>query len=209
MKHGRLFVPCIVAALTAACVGRQATVPEDVYYRLPDPRPAEDLSRPLVRGQLSVSRIETRGLHQERALLYADANHPNELRRYHYHHWTDTPGRVVQQHLIAYMRAVGAAGSVTRHEPGMAADAAVSGRLLRFERVLDGGAGVVVAVELSYREPPSDAARLSREYTVRRRARDRTMAATVETFGAALQEVYRQFLDDVQEVLQRDPGNAG
>lgn len=197
--RARMLISLLALVLIVGCVGGPTVVPEDVYYRLPEPGSVKAMARPLVEGRLGVDRIETDGLHQERALLYVDADRPHELRRYHYHYWTGAPGRVVQDHLIAYLRAADAAGAVSRHEPDTEVDAVVTGRLLRFERVLDGGAGVAVTVELTYREPAAGPLRLRREYTVRRPARNETMAATVEAFGTALQAAYGEFLAELTD----------
>lgn len=201
MTRARVIIPLLALALTAGCVGGRTVVPEDVYYRLPGPGSVTAMAQPLVEERLGVDRIEADGLHQERALLYVDAERPYELRRYHYHYWIDAPGRVVQDHLIAYLRAAGAAGAVSRHEPDTAVGAVVTGRLLRFERVLDGGARVAVTLELTYRAPASGPVILRREYTARRSARNETMAATVEAFGEALQAVYDKFLAELSAAV--------
>lgn len=199
MKRIGPFLVVLLAALAAGCVGRQTVSPDDVYYRLPRAASAPHLAQPLLSGRLGVDLVKTSGLYQGRALLYADVDRPYELRSYHYHHWADSPAREIREHLTAYLRTVGAANAIVRNEPGMEVDAAISSRLIRFERVVGPRVVAAVTMELSYREPSSGRARLTREYRVARQAADATMIATVDAFAAGLCEVYERFLRDLAD----------
>lgn len=194
-RHSLLLLCATLALLLVSCAS-QGPVPEDRFYRLPVP-PAQQEAIPALAAVLGVGRLRSDGLRDERAILYLHSERPLELRRYHYHHWVDAPTRMLQEHMIAYLRQAHGAAEVLRYTPGMQVDKVVGGRLLRFERVLGAGAGtVVVEMELGLGDGryPQQGLRV---YRAEVEAGADSMHATVQAFGLALQQIYRQFLQQV------------
>lgn len=197
----------------AGCVGGEP-VPQDHFYRLPALKPAKALPTPLVTGTLGVERLRADGLYQERAMLYIERDHPLQVQRYHYHHWAAVPGTMIQQSLVGYLRAAGAAAHVERAAPGLGARARITGRVLRLERMVGGGpVRVVVELELHLSPPPrawgdeaprdSDAPGPGGDYRAKVRAADASMDATVQAYGKALERIYGRFLHDARAAAAR------
>lgn len=190
----------VLLAGLAACAS-QGPVPEDRYYQLSPV--AQEKGRltsaaTLLPGRLGVGRLKTDGLRDERTLLYVQQGQPLQIRRYHYHHWVDAPTRMIQQHMLAYLRAAGAATEVVQYQPGIRVDYEVRGRLVRFERLLSDGHGkVLVELELELRHGArSGTAPLL--YRAEIEPEDDTLYAAAVAYSAALQEIYAHFLADMR-----------
>ncbi|NIP73550.1 MAG: ABC transporter [Gammaproteobacteria bacterium] len=181
--------------LLAACVGVQPPVPEDRFYRLPDTDGSEHLQEPLLDGTVAVARPTAGGLHHERAVLYIDSERPLEIRRHNYYFWGDSPPRLIQAHLLSYLRAVGVGERVMPFDPAVRADHVISGRLLRFERLLGPqGPAVVVSLELQLGAGGKSARGPADTYTITRPVTDDSVSAAAQGFGAALEEIYGRFV---------------
>lgn len=199
----RVVLACTCALSLAGCLGG-GPVPQDRFYLLPRVAPEHPLPAPLVAGTLGVDRLRADGLREERAMLYIDPAHPLQVRRYHYHHWAAVPGELIQQNLIDYLRAAGAASRVVRDAPQLSVKARVTGRVLRLERIVgDDGVRVDVTLEL-YLSPSSanwstvQGPGAGGDYHASVAAGDRSMHATVEAYGRALDKIYGQFLQDIE-----------
>ena len=94
--------------LLSACFGGGESVPQDQFYRLSDVSYDGDRLKQMV-NVLAVSSLESDVLHRERAILYSQADEPLKLQRYHYHHWTNVPSKLIQDHLVDYLRSSGMA----------------------------------------------------------------------------------------------------
>lgn len=190
----------VLAVVMTACSVSQPT-PEDHYYRLPTPRVAKPAHRPFIGHAVEVSPLAARGLYQERAILYSDTHSPLELHLYNYHFWTESPSRIIQEHLVEYLRAAGIAKQVARTESAGPAPAVVRGRIERFERLV-GGARDRVTVELDLRYdgagPPADAT-VDRTYTATVPVQGRNMEAVITAFGTALDQACGEFVRDLRE----------
>jgi ABC-type uncharacterized transport system auxiliary subunit len=188
----------IGAALLSACVS-QPPVPEDRYYRLSPPAvPVAETSLP---GQWIVKRFQTDVAHGERAMLYADAARPQELRQYHYHYWTDIPPRLLQEQLIMALRASGGMGMVS-DETGGAEAYIVNGRLRSFERLVGKGAPrAIIALELVVEQ--GGRTLLANEYQAEVSADDGEMHSTAAAFSHGLNRIYSQFITDLQAQTTR------
>lgn len=181
------------------------TVPDDRFYRLPQLPPDKVLEKSIVSSVLAVAPLSAGGLYNERAILYIDQKRPLELRRYHYHHWVDSPNYLIQENLLAYLRAVKLAARVVRYQPGNRTAASVKGRLLRFERILNGpNVSVMVAIEFTFRDPLGGSGRRwTKEYSASIQAEGGqveggSVHATVQAFGTALQQIYESFVSDIK-----------
>lgn len=207
-----LLTSAMIAVVTACSVSQP--MPEDHYYRLPPAKPGRTLDRPLAAGTVSIAPITARGLYQERAILYTDSRTPLELHLYNYRYWVQSPSRLIQGHMIDYMRAAHVADKVTRYEPGTTAAAVISGHIRRFERLVGGARDrVMVSLDLRYGSGRYTAPAFEKTYTVTVPMHGRTMEAVVMAFGTALDRLCGRFVRDLDHAarrgtLLRAPGNG-
>ena len=99
MRHIALLTFVLVLS---GCFGGGSEVPQDNFYRLTDITSAKQLTSPF--EVVAVATLKSDALHRERAILYSDVKQPLNIKRYHYHHWTQVPNELVQDHLIEYLR---------------------------------------------------------------------------------------------------------
>lgn len=192
----RLLCPCVVILLLLAGCTPTTPVPEDHFYRLPQPR-SEAGARPVFSGTLAIGRVRAGGLYNERPLLYVESGTPLEIRRYRYHLWQDTPAALIRAHLRTFLQAAGAADEVLPLDTDLQPDLQLDVRIKRFEQLLDNhGAQVVVGLVFTGRA--SGRQPWSREYLVTEQAKGESMQATVTAFGEAL--------DTISAMLLRDAG---
>lgn len=194
----RLLLP-LLAVLVSACA-RQPPVPADHFYRLPAPN-VHALSRPLTKGVILVSPFQTDGLHNERAMIYTKDAHAITLRRYHYSYWLDAPPRLVQDYLVAYLRAAKAASLVVT-DSGVRSALTFSGRIVRLDQQLRGKSSRAL-IELELRVDGSRSARplLLKDYRADVPASDGSMEALVLAFHKGLDQIFGRFLTDTRAVL--------
>lgn len=181
----------LALGLSASCTPYSAQ-PEERFYRLPPPT-AENFSRCFDR--LAVAPLQAQGLYYERAVLWGDSNDPLVLHRSRYDFWQQAPADMISAHLLTWLRDSGVAQQVMERQRGRDYDAVVSGRLLRFERVLDAnGASSLAAMEL--RLDVEGKAVVAEAYAAQVRAADTSVSAAARAFGAALRQIYASFLND-------------
>ena len=192
-----IVVLCIVGLLTA-CFGGGGVVPQDQFYKLADiPDDVTQASHPL--GSVAVAPLQSDALHNQRAILYVEQAEPLKVNPYHYHFWGDSPGQILQENLIEYLRKTGFARTVVRYGERQRVDAQITGYIQRFERVLgQGNPKVAVRLELSFiSRSAGTPATLTRVYSDEQEATDDSMEATVRAFSVAVQRVYAEFVADV------------
>ncbi len=185
----------LLGAALGGCLGKVPAIPEDHYYRLPMPAPQPAASR--MAGTVAVALPRADGLHSERAVLYSRKDRPLEILRHHYFFWAESPPRLIQDHLIEYLRAAQAADAVIRTQTGDDAKLRIESRLMRFERLVGASPNqVLVELELSLRRNDDTS---SRQHVYRARApvADDTVYASVQAFGKALDSIYAKFLHDL------------
>ncbi len=129
--------PLWLAALTLGCVAEP--VPQDHYYRLASiPHVGARPGAPALDGVVVVERFTAEGLTRGRAIVYSQNGKDLEVRRHLYHHWTDPPAELVRAELVTTLRAARFARRVVTPELRVRADYEITGRIQRFERVLEG-----------------------------------------------------------------------
>ncbi len=187
-----------VALLGTACATVQP-VPEDHFYRLSPAVPASPGSVRPLSGVLAIGAIDSAGIHRERAIVYTQAGVPTELLRYHYHAWIEGPPRLIQDHLLAYLRGSGAASLVMIDDARTRWDYLLSGNLRRFERVMKvgGGSDVAVELELQLDRRGSERPLLVRDYSASAPVHGADLGDAVRAFSVALQQIYARFLADL------------
>lgn len=196
----------IATAFILLCLGAcatQAPVPEDRFYRLPmaggQLKKGQALARVLVAGPL-----QARGIYNERAMLYIRGEQPLEVLRYHYHYWLQSPSQLVQEHMLSYLRNTGMANEVVAYGTHLKHDYQVSGRLLRFERLINRD-GVSVIARIEFTLEKSGRPVLIRTYEHTLRVANDSMHATADAMGHALEQIYRQLVTDIRATV---PGGA-
>lgn len=194
MRTVKLLIIPLFMTLLYGCSGG-ATVPDKNYYRLPDPVPAR--ADKMLPASISVERFTSDGIHGERAVLYSDDSDAVRINKYHYSFWTNTPPLMMQDHLISYLRAAGAAKTVLPEESVQASDYRIFGYVRRFEQLLkDGESSVVVSVEL--RVATKDRRWiLVKDYTETVGAGNDSIELAAKAFHKALNTIYSSFLKDL------------
>jgi ABC-type uncharacterized transport system auxiliary subunit len=175
-------------------------VPDFTYFRLPRPQALEPAASPLLREPLVVEAFNADGLYADQALIYAVDAGAQQLRQYHYQLWTDPPTRFLQRRLIEQLRNTHVATQVTDELPASQRAVRISGIILRFDRVpaADGGHHAVIGLKL--RADKSDGTPLLDEYYhADKPAESNELKATVDAYGAALDEIFAQFYGDLRK----------
>ena len=184
----------------AGCAG-PAAVPEDSYYRLAQPAPETRLERPLLEGGLAIAVVDTPALYQDRAIVYRTRATPLQLRRHHYHYWSDAPARLLQQYLVEYFDRAGLADRVRAEDYASEARYRLQVRLLRLDRIeAPGAGGVEVALAFDLRDSTTGQRLLTGKIDQRESAGgDASMHASVQQFESALARVAHTWLQRVAD----------
>ena len=85
--------------ILTSCV-KQPPLPTDHYYRLPALQ-GINTDQEII-DSISVINFQADGLYRERAILYSE--NKVEIKQYHYHHWVDSPNRLLQEYLAERLR---------------------------------------------------------------------------------------------------------
>ncbi len=182
----------------SACFGDAPPVPEDHYYRISLGDPPARGDQPLLAGVVSVEPFDADGLLRDRALVYSVDELANELKQQHYHFWTDTPPRLLQEATASYLRRAGIADAVVTPELRVPADLEVQGHVLRLERLLGGGAPrVAVALRLALVHADGRLVTMN-DYADEVTCSDDSVGAAVAAFNQALSGIYARFLADIE-----------
>lgn len=183
-----------IALMTTACTA--PTVPDMVYYRLPEP--ALDYAAVTRRFELpiDVNVLAADGLYAEQALIFTQREDGRALQTYHYQHWVDPPARLLQRRLIGVLRRAQIAPLVTDRLPASADALVITGVILRFDRVRAAdGQHAEVSVQLRI-ERGGDLLD-EHVYKASETAKNDELKSTVDAFGAALDKIYAEFLIDL------------
>ncbi len=197
-------VMVVLVLLIGAC-SSAPPVPEDRYYRLPDPNPAAQI--PLLKeGSIFVERFLADGIYQDRAIAYSKQSSPDVVLQHHYSFWLDSPSKMLQVQLETYLRKEHAAALVT-DVPWAHAGLSIYGRIRRLDRVLGpGSAEVRVALEFNVRQGGRDEPLLVKEYKASAKAADRSVQSSVAAFGTALSDIYSRLVKDIRGRLDQASG---
>ena len=200
-------VRSIVLAAAIALAGCSSpTVPDFTYYRLPQPQPLEVAPAPLF-GDIVVDVFGADGLYADQALIYAVDPSAQQLRQYHYQLWTDPPTRVLQRRLIEQLREAKVAGDVTDELPASHPATRISGAILRFDRSPNGSGGFNATVELKLRADDANGTPIIDDYyRAELPAAGSDLKATVDAYGAALDQIFGEFYADLKKQSQTHAG---
>lgn len=154
----------VAGFMLASCSLPGGNIPADHFYRLPVALPVTTATNVVIQP------VRAEGLYNERALLFVEQSRPLELQRYDYHFWAQTPAQLAQHYLQGCMPQIAA-----NKQPSLQLAVTITS----FERVVESGKAVAL-VKLRIN---------NREYIASVAANAMDMHATVEAFGAAMQQV--------------------
>lgn len=187
-----LFATGILFSLLACSA--QPPVPEDNFYHLPAAQLTN--SQHQLVSEISVKRLVTDGLHSERSLLYSESGQALQLKQYHYHHWSDTPPRMLQEHLISALRSAGVAATVVNYDAGQRTAYNLSGKIRHFEQVERGKkSAVLVGLELRL-DDKNGKPILIKDYHYTQVASSDAPHDLISAYAAALNNIYAEFISD-------------
>lgn len=189
----------VLVSLLGGCFGGGEALPQDHFYHLADIHgDVVQVSKPF--NVIAVLPLQSDALHHERTILYSLQSAPLMLNTYYYHHWSNVPGQMIQEHLIAYLRKAGFARTVIRYGEREHIDGQIGGYIQRFERIVgDGQSKVAVRLELTFRTRGLSAQHnLTKVYDVEQATSDNSIEASVEAFSQALQTIYAHFVTDIE-----------
>lgn len=191
------FTIILLATLLASCAS-QPPVPEDNFYQLPAPQITAKAKT--ITNTLSVKRLVSDGLHSERALLFSKAGQPLQLKQYHYHHWSDTPPRMLQEYLISALRSSHIAETVTNYDPVQRATYNLSGKIRHFEQIGRGNKNeVLVELELQLSDKHGKLV-LLKDYQITQTANSASPHELVNAYGVGLNKLVAKFVADLEKL---------
>lgn len=190
----------LLALLLTACA--TAPAPEPEYYRLSVPAQAAGPARALAAGTITVAPFRAEGVLRERAIAFVAADDGGPLRQHHYHYWSESLPRLLQDELVEFLRARRAASFVST-DTTIASNLEIRAQVLHFERVLQGErCSVAVAIEIELRRTQASTPLLLEVYRVELPVADLSMPASVSAFSSAVGTVYSRFFEAAQGVLR-------
>ncbi len=189
----KLILLLMVGLLLTACFGSPASVPEDRFYTLKIAT-AKKVANKYQR--IAINKIYAYGIYNERALLYASAELPLQIKRYHYHHWVMPPTRLIQHTLKNYLSHSGITNDVVVDAISTNTDLRISGQLLGFNRIIQPTKDAV-HVELEFEVDWPDGRHHVFQYTQTIITKKNTLHAAAEAYGVALSTIFKAFLADL------------
>lgn len=184
----------LVGLVVSAC--STAPAPRDRYYRLDMNNVQSQIGTvEQLFGTLLVDRPAAQGLGTERPILYVDAASPSEVQQYTYHHWEDSPVVLMHRALISGLRMTGVAKTVVSPEIRARYDVELSGKLIRFERLVDGeNVSVHVRLELVFENLNTQEVQWLEEFQSTQTAKSSAMVDTVAAFEVAAADIVAQII---------------
>ena len=201
MNRSSIFYRLVLSSLlmTGGCA-TTAPVPEDRFYRLLDTPELKKQSTTAYNGTLKVEPIKAFGIYRERAILFTHSDSPETLRQHHYHHWIDTPTRLIREQLVDYFRKSAIATRVTGAQLAGKSDFRLHLELKHFERIIHPSGDVAVKIRLdAILSDASNQTILTRSYVREPMASDNSIAASVAAMNQALGDIYRELGSEIRE----------
>lgn len=191
----RLFVVFVSALIGACSLPGSTPPPQDHFYRLP-PAQKADSGAQLHFDHIVIKPVQVSGLYHERAMLYVSAKRPLEIKRYHYHFWSEPPSQLVLRFMRGWLLANGVANQVSTESGDEAADLTLMAELTGFEQVQeDTGYQVRLAMDVDWIDVAGK--RHSARYALMQPAASDSVYDTAAAFGVAMQRLMQQLMTDV------------
>ncbi|MEQ9326746.1 MAG: ABC-type transport auxiliary lipoprotein family protein [Rhodospirillales bacterium] len=190
----RLLAAAAVLAL-AACTA--APVPKDQFYRLTAGAPASTAASSVLDGVLMIDRPIADGVYSERALVLSRAHDRSMVEQYHYHYWAEPPASMLQQQMVDFFRAAGLARQIVTPELRVRNDFALTSKIRRMERVIDGARPMVaLEIEFALHNYRDNKLILLETYSEEVAAGSDGMGDAISAIDAALTAILNRFLAD-------------
>ncbi len=184
--------------LTLTACSSQAPLPTDHYYRLPELKDVNTDEKRV--SSISVITFQAEGLYQERAILYTEDE--IELKQYHYHHWTDSPTRLLQERLAERLRLSRISNLVLNTFEGNS-ELIIKGQIKAFERLQQKGSeSVYVKLLLKVNSNTKHAPILHKEYVQTVVLPSNNIANAIKAFAEAVDLIFSDFYDDLVEIIE-------
>ena len=194
MKQYILLVPLLF--FMNSCV-KQPPLPTDHYYRLPTLQDIEADEEVL--NSISVIAFQADGLYRERAILYSE--NEIEIKQYHYHHWVDSPRRLLQEHLAERLRLSSISKVVLTTFEGNS-NIIIKGKIKAFEqKKLNSKNSAFVSIEFRVDRNHESSPILYKQYTQVVDSDESSMTSTINAFGIAVNSIYESFYNDLRKTL--------
>jgi ABC-type uncharacterized transport system auxiliary subunit len=205
-QHLKIYLWMLSALWLSGCMS-QVNIPEDHYYRLPDissqkimPQNRNEATPSVsIINSLSVARFQMSGLPNTRAILYIDPVHPSEVKQYYYRHWVESPEKLIQESLLSYLAATGIAVQVTPANENPNAQYRVQGKIMRFERVMEGNEPKIV-VKITIALNSTMGTYSTKTYQTEIISKNTTMDASISAFGTALSRIFQSIAEDLKTI---------
>ncbi len=180
----------LISIVLSACFGSPGSVPEDRFYTL-----IFNTSAIVVKkyNRISIKKVRAYGVYNERTMLYANADLPLQVKRYHYHHWVMSPTKLIQHGLKDYLTQSRIADEVLVHEVSQIGILRISVELLALERIVNKGQAMV-HVELAFNIHKPDGHFKSYNFEKKIKTKRNTIHSAAEAYGVALTHIFRDFL---------------
>ena len=190
----------LFTALLLCSCAMNKPVPEDHYYKLPGTHNQVADNR-LTDGEIFVGQFIADGLYRERPLLHTIDRQGIELLQYHYHHWVDSPSRMLRDRLISYLASAHAADRITTSVDD-SVQLVIHGAIKGFER-LEYGNTDKVNVELEFRveRTGSKTPVLQSHYRSQVDINGNEINNVVNAFDEALSRIFAALLSDLNKKL--------
>ena len=134
-------------------------------------------------------------------MIYSEDPGHLRFQLYHYHHWEDTPPKLIQRYLTQALGASGVAtAAVDRRNGGT--QYVLESRIARFDRLLSGAsatAHIDIEVWLIDQQDP-DRVLLHQHYEENVRASSMAMETTVVAFSKGLERISTRLLEDLSHL---------
>ncbi len=184
--------------LLSACFGGGSSIPDDHYYRLPEPV-GEKLPNPILNGTLSIKKIITHGIYGERSLIYTDKNNNIKLNRYHYHHWEKSPSTLIQDNLVQYLKTIGIAHQVIAYNQNTNPDYLLEAELITLHRDMSSN-GIIANISIDIRiyNKSNNSIYINKRYHSKLLAKSDKLIDTIQAYSDGLHNIYDELISDLQ-----------
>ncbi len=192
----RYLILLFIILILTAC-SSQAPLPTDHYYRLPE---LTGISLDKERADsISVLMFQADGLFKERAIVHtADEI---ELEQYHYHHWADSPARLLQERLAELLRMSAFSETVLTTFEGNS-DLIIKGQLKSFERIKNADTDKVhISLQLRADKNDGGLPLLYKEYNETTVVKGHSMVFVINAFNSAINSIFNEFYTDLRQAL--------
>ena len=182
--------------ILTSCV-KQPPLPTDHYYRLPALQ-GINTDKEII-DSISVINFQADGLYRERAILYSE--NEVEIKQYHYHHWVDSPNRLLQEYLAERLRLSNISKVVLTTFEGNS-NLIIKGKIKAFEQKrLSSKNSAFVSIEFRVDRNNESQPILYKQYTQVVDSEDSSVTSAISAFGIAVNSIYESFYNDLKEVL--------